>query len=158
MASHICTGPAVTLFLNLQGSATPFEPTARVSVSVPLRSAQNRRPPDVLRLCTLEPTDSMAEITERPPEVLPSHPSYQLGAVSVPLRSAQSRRPPDVLRPLHPTKRFRTFWNTASAIYERSRKLCVKETERYPSEYRSRNTNQYRKRYKQPSKHSSHLS
>ena len=33
MASHFCTGPAVTLFLNLQGSATPFEPTARVSLS-----------------------------------------------------------------------------------------------------------------------------
>ena len=131
MASHFCTGPAVELFLNLQGSATPFEPTARVSVSVPPRSAQNRRPPDVLRLCALEHADSMAEITERPPEVLPSHPSHP----SYQLRAS----------PLHLTKRFRTFWNTASAIYERSRKLCVKETERYPSEYRSRNTNQYRK-------------
>ena len=136
MASHFCTGPAVTLFLNLQGSATPFEPTARVSVSVPLRSAQGRRPPDVLRLCTPEHTDSTAGITERPPEVLPSHPSYQLGA-----------------SPLHPTKRFRTFWNTANAIYERSRKICVKETELYPSAYRSRNMKQYRERYRQPSKH-----
>ncbi len=32
-ASHICTEPAVALFLNLQGSAAPFEPTARVSLS-----------------------------------------------------------------------------------------------------------------------------
>ena len=69
-------------------------------------------------LCTLEHTDSMAGITERPPEVLPSHPSYQLEAL-----------------PLHSTIRFRTFWITAKN-YERSRKLCVKETERYPSEYR----------------------
>ena len=32
VASHICTETAVALFLNLQGSATPFEPTARVSL------------------------------------------------------------------------------------------------------------------------------
>ena len=33
VASHICNETAVVLFLNLQGSATPFEPTARVSLS-----------------------------------------------------------------------------------------------------------------------------
>ena len=33
VASHICIETAVALFLNLQGSATPFEPTARVSLS-----------------------------------------------------------------------------------------------------------------------------
>lgn len=32
VASHICNETAVALFLNLQGSATPFEPTARVSL------------------------------------------------------------------------------------------------------------------------------
>ena len=32
VASHICNETAVTLFLNLQGSATPFESTARVSL------------------------------------------------------------------------------------------------------------------------------
>ena len=33
VASHICNETAVALFLNMQGSATPFEPTARVSLS-----------------------------------------------------------------------------------------------------------------------------
>ena len=32
VACHICNETAVALFLNLQGSATPFEPTARVSL------------------------------------------------------------------------------------------------------------------------------
>ena len=79
-------------------------------VSAPLRSAQNRRPPDVLR--------SPLRFGRRRADI----PRTSCGLRSAPLRSAQSRHPPDVLRSSLRSGRCRTdvprtSCNPSSALY-----------------------------------------
>ena len=67
------------------------------SVSAPLRSLQNRRPPDVL-----QPIFRMASVV-----------AWQAphgSKVSAPLRSAQNRRPPDVLQHIFRTPSSALKW------------------------------------------------
>ena len=67
------------------------------SVSAPLRSLQNRRPPDVL-----QPIFRMASVV-----------AWQAphgSKVSAPLRSLQNRRPPDVLQPIFRTPSSALKW------------------------------------------------
>ena len=73
------------------------------SVSAPLRSLQNRRPPDVLQPILRKTTVVVEQAPWvqglRSASVVAEQTSPGRLAVSAPLRSAQSRHPTDVLRP-----------------------------------------------------------
>ena len=101
-------------------SGSGLEP--RFKVSAPLRSAQSRGPPDLVRpifrrLCLpARSVRSMWSTGPHSPHLPPAETGLNPGSRS-PLRSAQSRGPPDLVRPIFrrlclPARSVRSMWST----------------------------------------------